>query len=778
MQQFILKLMDIPPGEELPDSRLSFGGFIGFLKQRREVEKTEKIKYLDWLIHYFEERLQGKEEILPEELPQYSDLLEYMYSAVTTPIADESENLWALSFPLMPQIVFGTDGFYRLLLDPVTKEIRVRMLEGKEDRKEPLNVELIYSLILRRLYGYSFSAGETLIKSWTDKETGLSSFYRLNIDLRFIEVFVKGELPAFDARDFALRPSKEEEIAWLKEQLPLRLFWFRGLTAVTVTDVTKWFVLNDIRAVLLDESKGENGSPQRDVLKYLQILGGTPEAAYGLLPFFKVNGRPVFSATSCHHSLFGEAAGEDVDQTGTYLKLAEKFYREPQLVLYENLPEYGEEEPVFMGMLRRQGIRGYSLAPVYHSSELVGVLELSSRQAGIVNAGLLARLEEALPLLAQLLQRATDDFEERVKSLVKENFTSIQPAVEWKFIEAAWRYEQQRERGESPVMERIFFGGVSPLYGSIDIRNSTIERNSALRQDLLRQFRLLGDTLESLRGVVKLDLLDELIFQSHKWEKALVGPLTTADELKLNNFLLGEAGEFLWHLARSRPDIQLLIEPYRKATDPETGVAFEYRRNLETSIQQINQAINRHLDAAAEELQRTYPCYFEKFRTDGIEYDIYAGQVISPDRPFDVLYLHNLRLWQLNSMVAIARLTAALEMSVPLQTTQLIFVHSAPIDISFRKDERRFDVEGGYNIRYQVVKKRIDKVHVLDTNERLTQPGTIAIIYFDEKEAEEYAGYIRYLQETGSLREPIEYLDLEELQGVSGLRALRVKVQL
>jgi hypothetical protein len=117
-------------------------------------------------------------------------------------------------------------------------------------------------------------------------------------------------------------------------------------------------------------------------------------------------------------------------------------------------------------------------------------------------------------------------------------------------------------------------------------------------------------------------------------------------------------------------------------------------------------------------------------------------------------------------------------MPVALQTTQLIFVHSTPIDISFRKDERRFDVEGGYNIRYEVVKKRIDKVHVLDSNERLTQPGTVAIIYFDEKDAEEYAGYIRYLQETGSLQEPIEYLDLEELQGVSGLRAIRVKVKI
>jgi hypothetical protein len=68
-------------------------------------------------------------------------------------------------------------------------------------------------------------------------------------------------------------------------------------------------------------------------------------------------------------------------------------------------------------------------------------------------------------------------------------------------------------------------------------------------------------------------------------------------------------------------------------------------------------------------------------------------------------------------------------------------------------------------------------VHVQNTRERLTQPGKIAIIYFNEKEAEEYTGYIQYLQEKGWLKTAIEYLELEELQGVSGLKALRVEVR-
>jgi hypothetical protein len=115
-------------------------------------------------------------------------------------------------------------------------------------------------------------------------------------------------------------------------------------------------------------------------------------------------------------------------------------------------------------------------------------------------------------------------------------------------------------------------------------------------------------------------------------------------------------------------------------------------------------------------------------------------------------------------------------MSLPLKTTQLIFVHSTPIDITFRLDERRFDVEGAYNIRYEVIKKRIDKVLIKGTDERLTQPGKIAMVYFTDQEAAEYKAYARAFQQQNMLGQDIEELELDELQGVSGLRALRVSV--
>src|SRR5260370_28860505 len=117
-------------------------------------------------------------------------------------------------------------------------------------------------------------------------------------------------------------------------------------------------------------------------------------------------------------------------------------------------------------------------------------------------------------------------------------------------------------------------------------------------------------------------------------------------------------------------------------------------------------------------------------------------------------------------------------LAVPLEATHLVLVQHAPLAIRFRFDEKRFDVDGAYDIRYEIVKKRIDKAVIKGASERVTQPGKIAIVYAQPSEAQEYRGYIEYLQHLGYLTREVEDLELEELQGVHGLRALRVTVDL
>jgi hypothetical protein len=118
------------------------------------------------------------------------------------------------------------------------------------------------------------------------------------------------------------------------------------------------------------------------------------------------------------------------------------------------------------------------------------------------------------------------------------------------------------------------------------------------------------------------------------------------------------------------------------------------------------------------------------------------------------------------------------KLHLPLQTTQLVLVYNEPISIRFRNAERKFDVDGVHHARYEVVKKRIDKALIKGTSERLAQPGTIAIVYSHDDEAKEYQQYIDYLKTQNLLTGPTETLEVEELQSVSGLKALRVPVQL
>ena len=91
-------------------------------------------------------------------------------------------------------------------------------------------------------------------------------------------------------------------------------------------------------------------------------------------------------------------------------------------------------------------------------------------------------------------------------------------------------------------------------------------------------------------------------------------------------------------------------------------------------------------------------------------------------------------------------------------------------------DEKRIDVEGTYNARFEIVKKRIDKAYIKNRLERITQTGKITIVYASPNEEEEYTGYIEQLKEQGVLTGPIETLEVEDLQSITGLKALRVAI--
>ena len=110
----------------------------------------------------------------------------------------------------------------------------------------------------------------------------------------------------------------------------------------------------------------------------------------------------------------------------------------------------------------------------------------------MLSEGQMVRLKPVLSIMTQLIQDIIARFNRSIENIIKEKFTSIQPAVQWKFNEAAWHYlrDHSNEEGVDTV-ENIIFKNLHPLYGAVDIRNSTILRNQALEKDYTVQLRIL-----------------------------------------------------------------------------------------------------------------------------------------------------------------------------------------------------------------------------------------------------------------------------------------------
>ncbi|HYB44755.1 MAG TPA: GAF domain-containing protein, partial [Candidatus Methylomirabilis sp.] len=392
------------------------------------------------------------------------------------------------------------------------------------------------------------------------------------------------------------------------------------------------------------------------------------------------------------------------------------------------------------------------------------------------------QLKDVLPLFSMAVKRSMDELEGRVQALIKEKCTAIHPVVEWRFRKAVLDgLEHGRSAGPAAAeMDDIVFRDVYPLYAIADIRGSSTQRSWSIQADLLTQLGLARDVLRVAHEARPLPILDQLALRIDDHMRQLEVTLRSGDEMAVIAFVRSDIESLFDHLRSFGPSVSERIETYRGAVDPQIGTVYARRRDFDESVTLLTEAVSTYIDLEEHAAQAMYPHYFEKQKTDGVDYSIYAGSALLETGLFDPLYLKNLRLWQLMVACGIAIRAERLKsrLPTPLEMTNLILVQHAPLAIRFRTDEKRFDVDGAYNVRYEIIKKRIDKAVIRDTTERLTQPGKIAIVYAHTSEALEWRDYVSYLQKLGYLTSEVEELELEELPGAQGLRALRLTVDL
>jgi hypothetical protein len=640
-----------------------------------------------------------------------------------------------------------------------------------------------YQILLNRLYDVRVDGTVTSVHPYKCPDTGLERFMELELDTKFIDVKAKKALPDLPEQFCrCCRISDLVRLPHLENLLPLEDFEFEGMVIVRIKDVTEREIINKIKNSLLNI----HSFADHEVFKELQVqirnLLGADGIHTAIKPFFKVNNHLVL--TDLMTSSGPAKNYKDISQekkNEVYRQVFAAFRLTPQILLIEDLTEEMLFRYPFLYMLHERGFKNALLCPLFTSDkELLGMLVIASHEPRTLTREHLARMEPILPLFTLALEKSQEQLDHQVDKVIKEQFTAVQDAVEWRFTEAALNYLTRKDTDKQIKIEPIVFEEVFPLYGAIDIRNSSVERNNAIQLDMLEQLAMAHRIIDNAKQNGKFPLLDEIQFKIERYTHSVTNILFAEEEMAIHHFLVEELASLFRHLQIVMPVLEADIRDYMLAIDSPVRMVYHHRKAYEESITRINTALAAFIDSEQTAAQKIFPHYFERFVTDGLDFNIYIGQSISPDMPFDIFYLKNLKIWQLTTLVKAAQLANKMESQLPLklQTTQLILAHSHPISISFRTAERKFDVDGAYNIRYEIVKKRIDKVHIRDTHERLTKPGTISIVYSQPKEAEEYTGFIEFLQSKGLLKDDMEKHDLEELQGVVGLRGLRVSVNM
>jgi hypothetical protein len=258
-------------------------------------------------------------------------------------------------------------------------------------------------------------------------------------------------------------------------------------------------------------------------------------------------------------------------------------------------------------------------------------------------------------------------------------------------------------------LQSIVFENVHPLYALSDIRGSSVQRERAIQTDLLAQLALAREVIGTAYAARRLPSLDQLRYRIDRYGEQIGVSVAAGDEVGIIAFLRAEVESLFEHVATFGDGVRDKIAAYRAALDPRLGAVYRQRRVFEESVTRIGDTISSYLDLEEQAAQDIFPHYFEKQKTDGVDHQIYVGASLVEDGRFNPIYLKSLRLWQLMVVCGIAaradRLSA--ELLVPLQTTHLVLVQHAPMSIRFRFDEKRFDVDGAYDLRYEIVKKRI-----------------------------------------------------------------------
>ncbi|MEO1625423.1 MAG: GAF domain-containing protein [Bacteroidota bacterium] len=697
---------------------------------------------------------------------------------------------------LFPSLFFkGQLGF---VAKPFTKEFFYMTPELQEIfTSDNWEIKIYGALLQGKMGNPSVEAGKLILNTFhgqetdpnasyqtmtfRDRDTGLEKHFKIKMVLDFIKTTPLKEIKELTEMEiYDLFNEWDNEEAWL-EQFPPEDYLFEGLVVGYIQDVTEVEVLSQMKEMLVsdkDEDPTDSSAARQELNNLICSFLEMPDVKFGNLLNRNFKYGKIFS-----WSVMGDLedlepfSQEDFAQSLSYGKAL----RTGRAVIIGDLLEIEEPSKVELHLIKK-GYRSLLFSPQEDKSgRTIGIMELVSKKPYRFSNKLLNQLEEVISLFSVGTNRWIQIIDNNVSFFIQKEFTYIHPSVEWKFQEVSQKYLlTPQEEGNPPSLEPIVFKDVYPLYGQADIVGSSKIRNRSIEADMLDNLHRVQKVMKAFRKRLQFQLLDIYLAKTEAFSSRLEnGGYVSSDESQIVELLTDDIHPLLRELSAQYDFLPKgILKKYFSYLDPRLDIVYRKRKSYEKSVHQLNELISTYVDAEVAKKQEVLPHFFEKYITDGVEYNIYLGQSLLQEARFSNYFLQDFRFWQLILMCEVTRLVENNKQNfpVPLSTAQLVFVYNNALSIRFNTDEKQFDVDGAYNVRYEILKKRIDKAVIKGTNERLTQKGTIAIVWLQERDRVEYLQYIEHLLQQGYITDNIEELELERLQGADGLRALRLTV--
>ncbi len=635
------------------------------------------------------------------------------------------------------------------------------------------------TIILNFCYGYNLNFKRPFYYEIPDAN-GIMRFYKILYNADFTEIIPTDKAPKITQKDYDELLDNFENIDLWKEKFPEDSYIFKGFVISNIFDVTDDQSISNIKSTLIGEDKRKDEGFMEGFHDIFRSLLGLKDIRVGFSiyneeedSFERVYGVGMNSFL-LNELDSHKCAGALCSWSYDHLLRDKKFYAISNVDKYYELSKGKAPQ---MKTLKMQGIKSAILAPIANEQGLMGILEIVSDKAQVLNSINANKLADVMPFIVSAVERSKNDEENLIEAIIQKECTSIHPSVHWKFEKEAKNFIKDQMTGEKPSFNKIAFENIYPLYGQIDIKGSSEARNWATKQDLTLQLTGVKDVLESASKTENLPIYEQFIYQINDYLKGLEEHFQVDSEQQISAFFRDDIEPILKHLYTT-DELKSQIDDYFNSIDDKVDVLYNHRKQYDDTIALINKEMASLLDKKQVDAQLMYPHYFERFKTDGVEHNMYIGESITKEDSFNPIYLYNLRLWQLQVMCEMENSYYLMQSGFPvkLDVASMILVFNQPLSISFRMDEKQFDVDGTYNARYEIVKKRVDKAYIKGTTERVTQKGKISIIYSQKQDEREYLRYIKFLQSKKYLDDDLEIVELQDLQAVTGLKAIRVSV--